>query len=164
MSPAGDEKRLEGLARSLGLELPAFRGPFDAFVLADERSRGDPVYLGGNLHAVHPDASGQRLGREQDRSLDNAIISLSDYGHEALEVTAVEGIWCMRLEADLAESARYFALFDSDARIRTWLLVPPARQMIGIGHLWLPSVPPPGALSGRDRTQPGAKPRDPPYS
>lgn len=130
------------LTARLGLELPLFEGPLDAFVPVGERGPGDPVYLGGDLHAVHPDAADRRPGREHDHSLDSARISLSDYENEGLEATAIEGIWCMCLEADLVDSGPYFTIIDSEARLRTWLLIPPARLMVGIGHFWLPSVQP----------------------
>ncbi len=126
-----------------GLELPPFDGPLVAFGPAPEGAPGHPVYLGGDLHRVHPDASEQYPGRARDESLDDARIVLADQEHEDLEATAVGGVWCLALHGDLADSAPYFALWDREGLMRAWLLLPPARLMIGIGHFWLPSVPPP---------------------
>jgi hypothetical protein len=131
------------LAAILGLELPPFDGPLVAFDPAPEGAPGNPVYLGGDLHRVHPDASERYSGRRRDESLDAARITLTDYEHEDLEATAVEGVWCLALHGDLVDSAPYFTLWDTAGRMRTWLLLPPARLMIGIAYLWLPSVPPP---------------------
>jgi hypothetical protein len=126
-----------------GLELPPFDGPLVAFDPAPDGAPGAPVYLGGDLHRVHPDASGQHHGRPRDESLDGAKVGLSDQEHEDLEGTAVAGVWCLALQGDLVDSAPYFTIWDTEGRMRAWLLLPPARLMIGIGHFWLPSVPPP---------------------
>jgi hypothetical protein len=134
-----------------GLELPPFDGPLVAFDPAPAGAPGGPVYLGGDLHLVHPGASERYPGRPRDESLDGAVIGLCDQEHENLEATAVAGVWCLALHGELVDSAPYFTIWDSEGRMRTWLLLPPARLMIGIGHFWLPSVrPPPGpARQGR---------------
>jgi hypothetical protein len=126
-----------------GLELPPFDGPLVAFDPAPDGAPGRPLYLGGDLHRVHPDASESYPGRARDRSLDQARVGLSDQELLNLEATAVAGVWCLALHDELVHSAPYFTLWDSEGRLRAWLLLPPARMMIGIGHLWLPSVPPP---------------------
>jgi hypothetical protein len=126
-----------------GLELPPFDGPLVAFDPAPEGAPGGPVYLGGDLHRVHPDAAEPHPGRVRDESLDNARVVLIDQVHEDLEARAVAGVWCLALHDELADSAPYFTIWDSEGRMRAWLLLPPARLMIGIGHFWLPSVPPP---------------------
>jgi hypothetical protein len=137
--PAGG---VSGLDLS-GLELPPFDGPLVAFDPAPGGAPGGPVYLGGDLHRVHPDTSEPCLRRLRDPSLEEAMVCLSDREHEILEATAVAGVWCLALHDDLVDSAPYFALWDMKGRMRAWLLLPPARLMIGIGHFWLPSVPPP---------------------
>ncbi len=136
------------LAELLGLELPPFDGPLVAFDPAPEGASGDPVYLGGDLHRIHPDASERRPGRRRDDSLDGATITIADHEHEDLEATAVLGIWCLALHGDLVDSAPYITIWDTDGRRRAWLLLPPARLMIGLGHFWLPSVPPPPDAHG----------------
>jgi hypothetical protein len=138
-----------------GLEMPRFDGPLVAFDPAPGGSPGGPVYLGGDLHRVRPDASEQYPGRPRDESLDEAMIGLCDQAHETLEATAVAGVWCLAPYGDLVDSAPYFTLRDSGGRMRAWLLLPPARLMIGIGHFWLPSVPRPPRPSGKtDHTRP----------
>jgi hypothetical protein len=74
--------------------------------------------------------------------LDGASISLTNQEHGDLEVRAVEGLWCVAVDGDLVNSATTFTLWDTEGRPRVWLLLPPARKMVGIGHLWLPSVLP----------------------
>lgn len=135
--------RFADLACDLGIGLPAFSGPLVAFDPAPECSSGDPVYLGGDLHAVHPDARdpGARPGR--DDSLDRATITVLDGEGWLLDVPATEGVWCTRVEDDHLECVPYFSITDGRGRLRTWCILPPARTMIGIAHLWLPSVPPP---------------------
>ena len=141
-----DRTDLRELAGSLGLELPPFEGPLSAFVMGETQSQGDPVYLGGDLHATHPDAVDRSHLDERDHSLDSATVIIDDLEHPAIETVAVEGIWCLALRDDLLDSAPYFTVWDAKGRIRTWLILPPARMMIGLGHFWLPSVPgPPGA-------------------
>jgi hypothetical protein len=134
-----------------GHEQPPFDGPLVAFDPAPEGAPGGPVHLGGDLHRVHPDTSEPHVGRCRDESLDEATIGLYDQEHLNLEATAVAGVWCVALHGDLVDSAPYFTLWDSKGRMRAWLLLPPARLMIGIGHFWLASVPPlPGpARQGR---------------
>jgi hypothetical protein len=154
------EGRLEVLAGSLGIELPLFEGPLTAFVMGDEQGPGDPIYLGGDLHAVHPEATGRFPDRERDRSLDAATVVIDDQLGAGVETTAAEGIWCLALRAELLDSALYFMLWDTEGRTRAWLVIPPPRQMIGAGDLWLPSVPPPSGLAGitdrpADRPPPG---------
>jgi hypothetical protein len=148
MSADRDDTTFGRLAAILGLELPPFDGPLVAFDPAPEGAPGDPVYLGGDLHRVHPAASQRYPGPRRDDSLDAARITLSDCENEDLETTAVEGIWCLALHGDLVDSAPYFTLWDTAGRMRIWLLLPPARLMIDIAHLWLPSVPPPPGSPG----------------
>jgi hypothetical protein len=148
--PAGSRaERLEALAARLGIELPLFKGPLAAFELGDKADPKGPVYLGGDLHAVHPEATEERPGAGRDASLDSARVCLTDYENDTLEAIAVEGIWCLRLEGDLTASAPFFSLTDSEGRLRAWRLLPPPQLMIGIGHFWLPSVPAPGEPPGR---------------
>lgn len=137
------------LAQSLGIELPLFEGPLAAFRLGGVDPDA-PIYLGGDLHATHPDATARALYGTRDPTLDDARIVISDTEHEALETSAVGGIWCISIGGGLTQSAPYLSLYDSRGRIRSWLILPPPRLMVGIGHYWLPSVPP---LSG-----PGADP------
>ncbi len=112
-----------------------------AFQLDGHRGAEDPVFLGGDLQTVHPAAAPASPAR--DTTLDNAIITLADHEHAMLDVAAVAGIWCTRLEGERLPAAPYFSLADSGGRIRAWLLLPPPRLMVGIAHFWLPSVPPP---------------------
>ena len=146
--------RFADLARELGVDLPPFRGPLQAFDPAPARSPGDPVYLGGDLHAVHPDSSGPGAPPGRDESLDQATISLLDGEGWVLDIQAIEGVWCARLAGTAVECAPYFLLTDSDGRNRSWLILPPAKLMLGVAHYWLPSVPVLGGsrgLPGRTR-------------
>jgi hypothetical protein len=118
------EDRFTRLAADLGLELPPFTGPLIAFDPSEERSPGDPVYLGGNLHAVHPGTSAGPPPTRRDHSLDAATITLTDFDHPPLEAIAVEGIWCLAIVGGLLDSAPYFSISDSDGRRRTWILLP----------------------------------------
>jgi hypothetical protein len=141
----GDD-RLARFAARLGLELPLFPGPLIAFDPAEERAPGDPIYLGGDLHAIHPGTTaGPPPAPGRDRSLDAATIALTDFEHPTLETTAVEGVWCLALRGGLLETAPYFTISDTEGRLRTWILLPLATSMIGLVHLWLPAVPPPPA-------------------
>jgi hypothetical protein len=140
---ASEGERLEALAALLGFEPPPFEGPLGAFELGEEREAGEPIYLGGDLHRVHPDGVDRRPGREHDHSLDAAKVGLDDYEHPVIEAVALDGLWCIALGGEIVDSAPYLTICDSEGRTRAWLLLPPARLMIGIGHLWLPSVPPP---------------------
>lgn len=135
-------ERLTALAAHLGVDLPPLPGPLVAFQLDGLRGPEDPVYLGGDLHRVHPRADVPAAPSDRDRTLDNAIVTL-DQEHDLLDLAAVEGIWCARIEGERLPAAPYFTLTDSDGRIRAWLLLPPPRLMIGIAHFWLPLVPPP---------------------
>jgi hypothetical protein len=135
--------RLATLAAHLGVPLPPFEGPLVAFQLDGHRGAEDPVFLGGDLHAVHPAAGGPAPAADRDPSLDFATISLSDREREPLDVPAAEGIWCTRLEGERLLLAPYFSLTDTDGRARAWLLLPPPRLMVGIAHFWLPAVGPP---------------------
>jgi hypothetical protein len=65
-----------------------------------------------------------------------------------LDIQAVEGVWCARLEGPALECAPYFSLTDGLGRLRAWLILPPAPTMLGIAHHWLPRVPPPPDLAG----------------
>jgi hypothetical protein len=133
--------RLRRLATRLGVELPPFRGPLVAFAIGEEGAPERPVFLGGDLHAVHPEAD-PRHHHPHDPTLDAATITLTDLEEEPLETWAVEGIWCIRLDDDRLDAAPYLSIHDTDGRIRTWLILPPPRLMVGLGHFWLPSVPP----------------------
>lgn len=135
----GDDRDLSDL------ELPPFDAPLVAFDPAPGGAPGGPVYLGGDLHRVHPGAAGRDPGRVRDESLDEARIALFDREDEELETTAVEGVWCLALHGELVDSAPYLTLRDTEGRLRTWLILPPARTMIGIAHLWLAHIPPPGS-------------------
>lgn len=136
------EQRLRALARSLGFELPPFPGPLIAFDPAETRSPEDPVYLGGDLHAVHPRTTAAADPGPPDATLDAATIALTDLEHEPLETTAVEGLWCIALQGGRLDAAPYLSITDSEGRRRVRILLPRARAMIGMVHLWLPSVPP----------------------
>jgi hypothetical protein len=141
--PSGPRaRRLDALARKLGVELPPLIGPLVAFQLDGHSGDGDPVVLGGDLQAVHPDAVPPSRRSAHDPALDNAIVTLTDHENETLELAAVEGIWCTVISGARLPAAPYFSLTDSTGAIRTWLLLPPPRLMVGIAHLWLPSVPP----------------------
>jgi hypothetical protein len=129
-----------------GLELPPFDGPLVAFDPAPQGAPGRPVYLGGDLHRVHPDVAEPGFGQCLDGSLDEARIVLGEREQENLEVTAVDGVWCMALYGEQVDSAPYLTLWDTEGRMRTRILLPPARLMIGLAHFWLPSVPPPPGL------------------
>jgi hypothetical protein len=150
--------RLEDLAGSLGLDPPIFEGPLTAFV--PERDAGGPIFFGGDLHAVHPDATGPRPPERRDRSLDAAKIVVYHPERSSQETGAVEGVWCLALPDELRDSRPYFVLRDSEDRLRAWLWLPAPPTMIGIGHFWLPRVEPlpdpsPGATSSvRDRRGP----------
>jgi hypothetical protein len=142
---ASDEGRLKRLAASLGLELPVFDGPLTALVLGGGRG---PILLGGDLHAVHPESPDPPPPQEGDASLDAATVILDDQEHPPLKTAAVDGVWCLALPDDLLKSAPYLALWDTEGRLRAWLLLPPAAAMIGIGHFWLPQVKPPSDTPG----------------
>jgi hypothetical protein len=144
-SPGND--RLAGLAVRLGLDLPPFAGPVDAFRKGEEQRPDDPIYLGGDLQAIHPDAVDRRLAG-CDPSLDAATVTIDDQEHPSMQALAVEGIWCLRLRQDIVDPAPYLIIHDTEGRLRAWLLLPPGSLMIGIGHFWLPQIkPPPGAGS-----------------
>jgi hypothetical protein len=138
-------RQLEDLAASLGLDLPVFEGPLTAFAVGGEP---EPILLGGDLHAIHPDTADPLPPDERDGSLDAATVILDDQEHPPLKTAAVGGIWCLALPGDLLELAPYLALWDTEGRLRAWLLLPPPRTMIGIGHFWLPQVKPPPGPSG----------------
>jgi hypothetical protein len=141
--PDARAERLAALAAWLGIELPLFEGPLVAFQLDGHRGGEDPVFLGGDLHQVHPRAGGPARASHRDPSLDSAILTLVDHENEMLDIAAVEGVWCTRIDGERLPAAPYFSLTDTDGRIRAWLLLPPPRLMVGIAHFWLPSVPPP---------------------
>jgi hypothetical protein len=148
--PPGDD-RLARLAARLGVELPPFPGPLVAFDPAEERSHGDPIYLGGDLHAVHPEARIQRPGADLDHTLDAAEIVITNFEHEPVETMAVEGVWCLALQGPILDSAPYLAITDTEGLHRTWILLPPPLRMIGIGHYWLPAVAPAAGIAPRRR-------------
>jgi hypothetical protein len=120
---------------------PEFDGPLCAFQVGADSVSGATVSLGGDLHAVHPETRDAGTGTLRDPTLDGATVILDDLEHPASESLAVEGIWCLALGADRIDSAPYFTIWDTEGRIRTWLILPPLRQMIGIAHHWLPRVP-----------------------
>jgi hypothetical protein len=142
-------ERLATLAKALGVPLPPLQGPLVAFQLDGHRSAEDPVFLGGDLQAVHPDAGPASWRAGRDATLDNAIVTLTDHENESLELAAVEGIWCAALSGERLPAAPYLSITDSDGSVRIWLLLPPPRLMVGIAHLWLPSVPPSADPSSR---------------
>jgi hypothetical protein len=144
-------ERLAVLARTLGVELRPFGGPLVAFQLDGHSGAEDPVFLGGDLQAVHPDAGAPSWRSGHDPTLDSAIITLTDHENETLELAAVEGIWCTALSGDRLPAAPYFSLTDSEGTIRAWLLLPPPRLMVGIAHMWLPSIPPSADPRNRER-------------
>jgi hypothetical protein len=139
--PDSRAERLAVLAGWLGVELPPLEGPLVAFQLDGHRGADDPVFLGGDLHAAHPSLYRPAAGAGRDPTLDNAIVTIADHEHEMLDLPAVEGLWCTRIEGERLPAAPYFSLTDSEGRIRAWLLLPPPRLMVGIAHFWLPSVP-----------------------
>jgi hypothetical protein len=135
-------RQLASLEKKLGIDLLPLDGPLVAFQLDGHRSSEDPVFLGGDLHAVHPDTGPSSWQSAHDPTLDSAVVTLTDHENETLELAAVEGIWCTALSGERLPAAPYFSLTDSEGTIRSWLLLPPPRLMVGIAHLWLPSVPP----------------------
>ncbi len=143
---------------ALGIELPPFAGPLVVFDPAERREPGDPVYLGGDLHAVHPAAPPRAEATARDPTLDNARVTLGDVPRPWPEAAAVEGIWCVALEGEFARFSPFFMLWDNLGRLRTWLLLPPAPDMLGEGHLWLPSVPPASETVGPRRGPSGDMP------
>jgi hypothetical protein len=155
---ASRERHLEDLAASLGLDLSVFDGPLTAFTLGGERR---PILLGGDLHAVHPETADLLPPQERDGSLNAATVILDEQEHPPLKTAAIEGIWCLALPDDLLDSAPYLAIWDTEGRLRAWLLLPPARAMIGIGHFWLPQVKPPSDTPG---ATPSGPDRPPPTS
>jgi hypothetical protein len=136
---------LDRHAEELSVERPLFEGPLYTFQIGEASGVGAPVYLGGDLHAVHAEGHDRPSGICRDPSLDGATITIDDHEHQAIKVTAVEGIWCLTLPKALYFSAPYFAVRDSENRLRIWLLLPPARALIGIAYLWLPRIPPPSS-------------------
>lgn len=154
MSPsAGDDgarvARLQQLSIVLGVALPPFKGPLVAFDLYSEtgRDRDRPLFLGGDLHAVHPETV-DRHRHPRDPTLDSATITLVNLDSKPLETAAIEGIWCIRIPDEHSDSAPYLSIFDSEGRLRSWRLLLPPRLMIGLAHLWLPAVPPFGGEPG----------------
>jgi hypothetical protein len=144
--PGGEpsvDRRLRRAAE-LDLDLPPFDGPLVAFDPAPWRGAGDPIYLGGDLHAVHPRSLDRRSDRPRDDTLDGATITLTlgDFVDDMVETTAVEGVWCVGLHDDLLESSMFLMIRDDDGRLRAWLLLPPPGSMLGEGGLWLPSIAP----------------------
>jgi hypothetical protein len=138
-----DAGRLGRLAAELGLDLPPFDGPLVVFDPSGRRRAGDPLYMGGDLHAVHarPPAPGDP---PRDDTLDEATITLTlgDFQEDTVETVAVGGVWCVGLHDVLLDSPLYLMIRDRDGRLRAWLLLPPPISMLGEGGLWLPSVPP----------------------
>jgi hypothetical protein len=137
------ERQHPTLVAIAGLDLPPFDGPLVAFDPAPEGAPGRPVYLGGDLHGTHLDAAEQWPERRRDESLDEARIVLGERERENFEVTAVDGVWCLAIYGEEVESALRLTLWDTEGRMRTRLLLPPARLMIGLAHFWFHSVPPP---------------------
>jgi hypothetical protein len=136
------DRRLACLAEELGLGIPPFEGPLSAFAPPGPRTEDDPIYLGGDLHAVHPEAKVKSLRPGGvDPSLDGAEILITNFEDDAVKTSAVDGIWCVGLSGPVIDTAPYFSITDIDGRCRTWILLPPPRLMIGMGHYWLPAVP-----------------------
>ena len=134
--------RFTDLAREMGVDLPPFSGPLVAFDPAPARSPGDPVYLGGDLHAAHPETAKPGAAGERDKSLDEAVITLAAGPIWLLDTQAIHGIWCVRLEEEQLKCAPYFSIRDGDGQMRTWLLLPRPQDMLDTAHLWLRRVPP----------------------
>ena len=135
-------ERLAALAAELEVDLPPFEGPLVAFGAQGRRAPEEPVYLGGDLHAVHPESRAGRAGQALDRSLDAAEITITNFEHPAVVTSAREGLWCLALTGPILETAPYLGITDGEGRRRTWILLPMPPQMIGMGHYWLPAVPP----------------------
>lgn len=155
-SPAAADRdpraeRLAALGAHLGVDLPPFEGPLIAFRAAGQGEPDDPVYLGGDLHAVHPEARAARPQQGHDEGLDTAEITIANFEHPALETTALEGLWCLVLEGPILDTAPYLGITDGQGRRRTWILLPLPPQMVGIGHYWLPAVAPLGGAPPRGR-------------
>jgi hypothetical protein len=146
------DSALRKIARTLRIPTPNFDGPLVAFQPDGRRGPGDPVYLGGDLHAVHPRAA--EPSGPRDPSLERSTIILTDFEHESLRVTSTSGIWCVPIQGGWLATMPYLSLFDADGHLRAWRLLPKARMMIGIAHFWLPSVPPPGDPAGRGNRHP----------
>ena len=136
-------RRLAELAEALGIEMPPFTGPLVAFQLDGARGAEDPVYLGGDLHAVHTRAGSAASSGERDASLDFATVTVTDHEQRPLDVAALEGVWCTRFKGARLAAALYLSVIDSEGRTRAWLLLPPPRLMVGIAHFWLPRLKPP---------------------
>ena len=138
-----DLERLGAIARALRGSLPVFESPLTTFQLGGIPREGDPLYLGGDLNAVHPDAAAHHPRARHDPTLEAATVRLYDQVHPAIETTADHGIWCLPLTEGRADTAPILSILDSTDRLRAWILLPKPRQMIGLGHFWLPAVPPP---------------------
>ncbi|MCW2980614.1 MAG: hypothetical protein JWO14_2341 [Solirubrobacterales bacterium] len=104
---ADRDDSLAKLAEEFGLDPPRFDGPLQAFDMAPDSEKGiaRTIYLGGDLHAVHPDASERRPRPERDDSLDAATITFDDLEQEKVEAVAVAGIWCLVLRGEQVDSA-----------------------------------------------------------
>jgi hypothetical protein len=143
---AGPE-RPDDLARSADRADPlstAFDGPLVVFEPASGARPGGPIYLGGDLHAVHPRAAPEGETRPRDATLEAAMLFFFPTGQgETIESVATCGVWCLALHDEQRDSFFFLLLRDGELRVRAWLLLWPARAMLGRGHLWLPSVPPP---------------------
>ncbi|MBA3866147.1 MAG: hypothetical protein H0X42_07360 [Solirubrobacterales bacterium] len=137
---------------AMGFELPRFDGPLAAFRPGGDRDVDEPIYMGGDLHATHPEAPDQYPDRRRDPTLDNATITFAGPERESLGTTSVEGIWCLALPTELLDSSSCFMLCDGEDRLRIWLLLPPAEAMLGVAHLWLPAVPRPCGEGRRPST------------
>jgi hypothetical protein len=128
----------------LGVDAPPLTGPLDTFRLqAGSGTVG--FYLAGDLHAMHPEASDYPSRHPRDPSLDKAIVSF-EYDDGLLEAVARDGVWFLPLDPERQAMGSRFVLRDSEARVRTWLLLPPPEAMLGRGRSWLSAVrPPPGS-------------------
>jgi hypothetical protein len=80
----GRANRLADLARRLGVDLLPLRGPSVAFDPAPGRSPGAPVFLGGDLHAVHPAAPMPHAPPDRDGTLDQAASVKATFTHPAV--------------------------------------------------------------------------------
>jgi len=141
-TPDPRAERLAALAASLEVELPPFEGPLVAFGDGGPQHPDAAVYLGGDLHAVHPEARAARGTQPLDPSLGAAQIEITNFEHPAVVTSAREGLWCLALTGPILGTAPYLGITDGEGRRRTWILLPMPPQMIGMGHYWLPAVPP----------------------
>lgn len=122
--------------------LPTWDCPLLAFRLGEGDSPETIVHLGGDLHAVHPDAADRDRRGGEDRTLETASISVhSPELFRGAEVEAEDALWLLALDDELASRQLLFLLHDSEGRRRAWLHLPSPDSMIGECRPWLPAVP-----------------------